>query len=659
MITASLPARNGRSRAFLILPRIQGKGMQRGRPRMPALAAAVVLLLAAAVFTPVAAMSLPANASSTSGQIQSLIQAAVSSRGYAATAIGAASVHGLDVTAAQAQLAAGDVQLAQANSDLSSGFNVAAGILAAQTAMSDYTSAAASASIALKNAGLTAYVDLSATESAVAEVNATVSVIASVQAKACASGSATVANASALAQACAQVSAEVKNATVDMRRAASITAQLSAGAATNVNLSDAAILVAQARAELNSASAGLRTVASFGYAARARAFLANVLLVVSAKANATIALQQSALSNYIGVGAALAGDVSTQASAIGNVTAAAGLLSSSVSAANGYLARVAANGTAVQEALLTSSSDLSNLTGTLALLIPVSSLTQIDADVSSTQTAVLAYNGSVSTLMGDTRAFGSTALSTTSTFAAAFHTDTQTAGTDGSVVLNDYAKVKADLSLLITAFPLLKAELGPLNATLYSDASAISSSRTALAGSAGSAQTQLNTTAALYGSFSTAVSSSKPGILALNDTVAPLASLVAEESLYLNSSSTASLRGSLLSLQAAAGSSLNFTDYAEAMLGATAGGFAASGAALASKGASLESQSSAAAQEVSHGSAYISADAEARAALVSTANAEFAHALALFASLQTAAGTSDVAHAEVSLYAAAGIAVPG
>ena len=647
---------NARSKRFLIPPANRAKSMRPPHGRRIVRNAVAALLLAGMV-TQAPLLWQPNASAQTAGQLSALVSVAQTSKTYAHSTVEAAASHGLEVGSAQAELSQGDSLLAQAQVDAQSGSNVAAGIQAAQGAMGDYTSAAVSASVALTNAGLTASVDYSAAVGAVAQVNATVSFMASLSAVACATGSGATSNASGAAKACTELGAQVASASADLKAASSVLVRAKGQADATASLSQAMSMVQLARAEVASAQADIATLASYTYSERGQAYVAANVLPISAKANATIKSEQSLLADLRQFGASLSAYSSSQASAAGNATVAVRGLSAAISQVD--LGSPGLTITAAQSTAGQVSSNMSGLLSLVSTLVATPLVTNLEDSIRACASSTSVYESALGEASATNGAFASTKLPAFSSYLSGVQADEASVQADGATYLSACAGVQTALVAVINAGGILPSTLAQLNAyeTAIVD----------LEGSAALTSSGVNTTLQQEASSLSNVQSeisSTLGVLSaslasifVNGTIVTAGSTfpsqATQEGVALNATASAALAGVGASVQAAAQSIADFVAAANATLGATIGSVGAGAGSLSAASAKLNTQFQTSMMSCNSATAFVTSDTATRMSEAAAGQGEIADAAQLFSSLEVSGGAAALARATLDFQLAA------
>ncbi len=605
------------------------------------LPAVTASLLLAGIFAPAAVLGQLGASNQTQGQLSTLVGVAQSSRAYASSTIDLAVSHGLNVSAAQAQLAEGDSFLATAQADAQSGSDISAGILAAQAAMRDYTYAAASASVALKDAGLTVSVDYAAAAGAVAEVNATASVVASVAAQVCAGAGTGASNSTALVQACAQVEANIAAATAHLKQAASLLVQASGSTTVGANYSQALSLIAEARAEVNATQSSLVTIASYTYSARGQAYVTAIIEPLSAKANATIAAEQSVLAGLNQFWLSFDAYSSSQTSAQASVTSSVSTLATAILQVN--TGAVSSNISASETTAAAVKADMWALLNISAIdLLPVAS--SIQASI----TATTSYQSSLATADSQSGAYAQTQLSSFSGYLSTMTSSQTDVQTKGAAYLSAYQTVVTDLSAL-TSITGVQAILDSLTSLQVS--ATVDGVNTALqqeTAAMGTVQTDIS-------SMDSVAASSSSAILVGSGLVSNITTLSAQAQAYLNATASAALSRTAAQVQVTAQTAASLVAAVNAATQATIGTFAASAATISGTSSTLSAETSASLTSTSNAIAYVHSDTQARISEAASGQADVSQALQLFSSLDVSGGATAMAQASLELQAASAV----
>ena len=607
---------------------------------------AVVGLLLAGIVTPVLCFGQPGASAQTQTQLAAMLGVAQASRSYAYSTVNSAASHELSVSSAQAKLAEGDSLLATAEADAQQGNNLAAGIHAAQAAMDDYTSAAVSASIALANAHLTLSVDYSAAVGAVTEVNATASFLASVAARACASGTASASGAGPISQACAELTAQDSAAAANLKDAASLLEGVSSQANATASLSQAMALVSMAREEVTAGQADLLTVASYGYSARAQSYIASVVLPLSAEANATIRSEQSLQENLAAVQGGLEAYAKTQAPAVANVTASLSALAEAIAQVNPAQTSSSVNSSASVASAV--NSDMSAL-----LSIPgIAALPSVSGAIQSCSSASSTYGTNLASAAAESNLFSGRLVAS---FGAYLDT-----------IKQDYASVVASGSSFSTAY---QAVIGDINTTIilaipgvqsiFNDLTSLQVG-SSVAGADSSLQAEtgaMERVEGAYNSATAAIASSKTSIL-MNSTLLATASSISNQGpTYLNLTAAGAVSTASDSIQTVVAAARSFMADANASMGATIGTLGESYTVLLNEGESLNASVNRSVTCAANAMAYVGSDASARVTEAASGRAQVSEALVLFSNRNIASGVSALAQGTLDLQAAASTGV--
>ena len=608
------------------------------QPERRWLPATMAVLLLAGIFTPLAVFGQAT--SQEQSQLAALVGAAESSGAYATSTVDYAAASGLSVGAAQAQLSQGNSLLATAQTDLQSGTGLGAGIQAAQGAMSAYEAAATSASVALSGAGLAASVDYYAALSAVAEVNETVGVIASVQAQACDSVGA-AASGTQHAQACAQVDAQLVSARTYLGQAASLLAQSSGHATASADVPQILVLVGQARTDVEACQALLLSIASYSYSQRSEAYLSEVIDPLYANANATIRAEESVMAELASFRTSWDAYAQGQASAAANVSAPASSLDAAISVVN--TGATATNIYAAQIVAGDVSADMStllNLTG----LVGQTSLLSLIQECNATS---VSYWGSLQTAGTWNGAYSQATLSGFSNYLGAGTTDYASAQSGGSAYESDCQAVIGSLAGYLTVLGVQ---------AIYDNLTSLQISAS-VSGVDSSLQQETNAMATVQdgiSSLTTAVTNGEAAILVTGDLLAAASSVSTQGGAYLNATVKASLGQVSAYASATAQAAQSFVASAQTCLQASIGTYSSTVASLSTSGTSLSAQTQASVSATATAVAYVQSDSQVRAAAVASGQADVAQALQLFSTQNVSAGVAAMAQASLEFQAASG-----
>ncbi len=631
------PRRNARSKAFLILTRVAASGM-RGRPKSSWLVILISCLIVGGLATPILAAGQTGPLPPTQAQLSALISAAEGSGLYARSVVGYASSHGISTASAQALISHGDAMLASAMADARSGAD-ADGALAVQAAMNAYTSAAASASVAIGNAGLAGSLDSYTVEQAIAEVNATASAVASVGASACGQAGVSLGGA-AMVQACSQVEAQVAAARSSLSEAAAYAAQANGSADAAGLLSQAMEMVFAARGNLNSTQAGLLTIASYGYVQRAGAYVTAVIDPLAAQANSTIASEESVNSSYSQFQKGFSSYAQAQAASVSSMESSTSMLSAAISAVD--TGAVGSNSTAAEGVSTQVNSDLSAL-----LALPgISVLAGVVSDIGSCQAAAGAFNQAVRAANSQSDGYSLATFSAFSAYLTAMDQDTSNVRSTGTAYVTSYQTVIADLASL---------QAVPGVATLYSDLAnlQVSGSVSGVESSLSQATVAMATVQTDISAYASAVTASAPAVSPQQTLLSAGTSAEADAQVYLNATGSAAMSQAAAAVQAVSQTAASLGVLASSSANSSIGAFAAAGAGVTSSGGALTAQTNSAVGFISAAAASLEADINFRIASTLAAQASIADALSLFSSLSVSRGVSDMAQASLDLRVAA------
>ena len=627
---------NDRSKGFLISSGDDALAMiaRSGRPWLPA---ATACLLFAGIFTPLVVFG-QASSSSQESQLAALVGAAVSSRSYASGAIGYAAAMGLSTSAAQAQLNQGDSLLATARADLQSGTGLAAGIQAAQAAMSAYDAAAVSSSLALGSAGLTASVDYDAALSAVTEVNATVNVIASVGAQACGTAGTAAPGAQAFVQACAQINAQLTSARADLVQAASLLVQSSGRIAATADVSQAVSLVAQARSDTQACQSLLLTVASYTYSQRGSAYVSAFVDPLYAEANKTLMSEESVMVNLTRYQSSWTAYTQSQSSAVAGVSSSGSALGTAISQVNtGAVSTGISAASATAGDVIADLSALLNITG-------ISALTNLASAIQACAAAATSYNNALASANSWSSAYGGTQLSAFSGYLNAGSSAAAIAQSDGSAYVSAYQTVVADLSAYVALVP----------PALYDSFTALPVSSTVTGANAALSQSvsAAATVQADISSLNTAVSTGEAAILVSSQLLSTASGVSTAGGAYLNATTKSSLGEVSATASATAQAAQSFVSSAQACLQASAGSYSSAAASLDASGVTLGAQTQGATSAAANAVIYLQSDMRIRTAALAGGKADLAEAFQLFSSPDVPAGVAAIARATLEFQAA-------
>jgi hypothetical protein len=601
------------------------------------LTAAIVCLLVGGILTSalVIGESRPSQT-----QLTALVSAAEGSRTYAYSVVDFAASHDLSVSAAQSQLTQGDSLLEGAQADAQSGTNTSAGIQLVQAAMRDYTHAAAAASLAINNAGLSASPDYSVAEDAIAEVNSSVAILASVSVDACAQLAVSTSSSSPLAQACSEAAGQVSAARASLNQAAALASQANGQAGANASYSQVLSLVAAARSDVSSTQSEIVTISSYGYAQRAGGYVSSVIEPLSAKANSTIAAEMSANASYASFRSSYDAYAQTQASSTTNIDSKASALATAVADANaGAVVSSAGTAEGVESKV---ASDLAAL-----LALPgLSAYPNVISDITAAQASAGSFKQAASAAGSEGGAYSQTQLQSFSSYLNTFDQDQASVQTSGTTYVSACQSVETDLSGLLQIIPGISAILADLNGLQ------ISGSVGGLESSMSDAASAMIAVQSDIGAYTTAVATQSSSVAMsaqLSDTAASAAT---DAETYINSSGAYSASQAESSVQAVAKGAASYLGSANSSAHTTVGAYASSEEALVASGTALEGETSASAASVTAVAGYLGSDLQARVSEAATGQADIASALQSFSSLNVSEGAALMGQGSLDLQSA-------
>lgn len=619
-----------------------------GRRLLPAAIACLVLV---GVFTPIV---LQGQAAPTGpNQLSVLIGAAESSKLYAHATVDYAVSHRLAVTGAQAQLNQGDSLITSAKADAQTGNNLAAGIQAAEAAMSAYTAASTEATLALSNAGLTASVDYYAAEDAIVEINATASAALSVAAQACANAGAAALNAAAFAQACSQVKAQVASARVHLGQAASLLIQANAHASAALNLTQALSLIASARGEVASCQSAVITIASYSYSARARAFITSVVVPLSAQANATIKADQSILANLTQLESTYAAYDRSQASAVSTVTSSAGAVSSAISQAQTDVASVSTRVSAAHNTEVQAQQDFAGVSTLIAPFTSVSAVASLQASIQAAESSATAYDSKANAAGNDASAFASIGINGLPAYLNMVQGDETSVSAAASAYTSACASVQAQLATVVNLG--IISGLAQWQTALSTDCSSVTSTTAGLGTALQTEVSEITTLQSDAISLGSAISASTSAILVANSLLSTAASVSAAGKAYVNATSSIALDKVSTEVQTTAHAAQSLIASANACLQSSVSAFSSSALALSNSAAALRTQSQSYVTTLVTASSYVNSDTHTRISEAATGQADVSRALQLFSGLNVSAGAAEMTNAYLEFQAASSV----
>jgi hypothetical protein len=605
---------------------------------------AVVSLLLAGVATPALYLGQPGASAQTQSQLVAMVSAAQTSRTYAYSTVNAAASHGLALGSAQSQLSAGDSLLVTAQADAQSGNNVAAGIQAAQAAMSDYTSAAVTAGVALTGANLTASVDYTAEIGAVAEVNSTASLVASVSSNTCANGGATVSNATAFSQLCADEKTRIAAATSNLKLASSYLIQANGNA--TVNLSEVRTLVGMARAQVTVGWQDLAALASYTYTSRGGSYVSSALLPLSAQANATVKAELSLRANLTAFQNEFSAYAISQSSAVANITSTGSALVSAIGYVN--TDTVSSNISASETAAALVKSNMSSLLEILG----ISSFPSVIADIQASNTATSSYIAALVSARSQIADFSESPLSYFGSYLGIMDQDRATVLANGTAYVSAYQKVVEDIDTsAILAIPGVQAIYNGL--TSLQVAVNVSSTNHALqteTDAMGNVEVGIN-------SVASAVASARSAISVVDSLNATANFILIRASAFLNSTGMYYMGELASGVQDVAGQAHEFTIAANSTLSTSIVAFDAFYSSEGTLVMPLNGVTQGSIRAASDVVAYVNSDTSARISTAASGQAEISDAMSLFSKLNISAGVAAFAQATVYFQAASSASV--
>ena len=611
-----------------------------GKKRMAA--SMVCLLLVAGLAIPIFAAAGSGASAQTPAQLSAMISAGQGSAVYAKSVVDYAASHGLSVSQAKSLLGEGDTLLAAAQADALAGTDISGGVQSVQAAMKDYTAAAASASVAIGDAGLSVGIEAATVEQAITQVNASVAVVVSAAAAVCVEATGTSTGTATLAQSCAQLDAQVTSASLSLSQAASLSAAAQGQVGASADLSQAMALVEAARANLNSTQSALQAIASYGYVQRSGAYVDSVIIPLMAQANSTVAAEGSVNATYAEFQQAYSSFTKAQASSEGDVSSGASALAVAIAAVN-----MGAVTSTASAAVIVASQVSSNLSALLG--IPGITLLQgVVSDIQGCQSATSSFIAAADVASSDGSAYSQTTLSAFQAYAAATSQDASNVQTSGNAYAAAYQKVLSDLSTLtgVPGVSAIYANLAGLQ---------VSGSVNGVTGSLSQAATATATVQGDITAFENVVAGQAPQILVPSSLLVAATSQTIDARTYLNATGSAAMSQVSASVQALSQAASLFVADANSSYGGTVGAFASSASGLTADGSTIVAQAAASVRTASAAAAYLGSDLGFRIADRLSAQAELSAAVRFFSGLDIADGAAAVAQASLELQAAASV----
>ena len=493
-------------------------------------------------------------------------------------------------------------------------------------------------------AGLTAPPDYRVAEGALAEANATASIVASAAARACGSTVAENSTSGPFAQACAGTESQTAAAMLHLRQAATVLAHSSGHENSTVGYSDSQSLISAARSELGLAASDLEAVASYSYSQRGNAYVDAVLMPISAKANATIRSETSFQAGFDRLASRLSAYAASQATAVNGVATSVSTLSQSILLVDA--SAVSSNVSSSQASTTAVTSDMNDL-----LAIPgIAALASVVGDIHSCSNEAASYNSSLANARSQSDAFTQAQVSSFSAYLSAFNGDAASVQNSGSAYVESCQAVINDLKALLNVPGVQGIYNGLVALNLTGGTSSTNASLVQVAAAMATVQMDI-------GSASSEIAQSRSSILVNASLAAEAASLSAQGPMYLNVTAATSLDQTAYYTQTVSTTSLSFMSSANATLQGTMGAVASSSVTVLATGSSLLGATSG-----EYGSAlwyaelaheYIMSDVQARSSDVTSANTEITHALQLFSGQSVPEGVAAMAQAYLTLEAAA------
>jgi hypothetical protein len=476
----------------------------------------------------------------------------------------------------------------------------------------------------------------------VTEVNATASFIARVAAQACAEAEVTGSNSSAFAQACAQAQAQTTSANAHLDQAASLLAQASGQAAASANLTQALSLVALARGEVNASQSDLVTIASYTYAQRGQAFLTSVVLPLSAKANATVDAEMSALANLTQFQTAYSAYAQSQGTATANVKSSASVLQAAISAVD--TSSVSSSISAAQS----TSADVSSEMSALLNLAGLATMTSVVGDIHACASASSSYQATLGSAESQSSAYTQAQLPSFSGYLSAMVSDASAVQSAGSTYVSSCQAVTTDLSTLL---------LIPGVQTIYNVLVGLQISGTASSANS-SLQTEsssMTTVQSDIASMTSAITTSESSILVGSTLVSAASTASNQCTVFLNETGAAAVANVSASLGTTAQAAQSFVAEANLSTNGTIGAFSSGAATLSTAVSSLSAQTKSSLTTTTTAVGFVHSDINSRVSEVTSSQVDVSQAFQLFSSLNVSAGASAMAQACLELQAAASV----
>ncbi|HZW84840.1 MAG TPA: hypothetical protein VFE91_02925 [Nitrososphaerales archaeon] len=602
-----------------------------------------LVLLTAAALVPAVELAVAGGSTPTRAQLGLMVSTAESSRAYAAGLVAFGASHGVTSTDANAALSSGDALLASAQTELSSGANLAGGISDAQGAMSSYSSAAADASLSLEQHGLTGSVDVDAVAGSVALVNSTIEAMVRAQASACASVGAS--SNSTLVAACAAASSAVSNAALDLKAAVSALARINAGASESVALPGASASLASAKEELGNASMYIQVASAYGYSARGSAFRTSVLDSLSASANSSIRAEAAALASIDGVGQSLGANMNALASANGDLST----LSTNVLATKfeSLSASVSSSQSTAVEVDSTMSSFLTLLNG-----LALTGDAPLIASISACQSSTTSYSGSLTPELSASADFGASSATSYDTYLTSYQAEAQSALTAQGLYVASFRSVQSNLSAFIKTLIVVPPQLVTENTTLAALGGGVVSTTEDLSGKLQTQVTALGKVEADLGAVKQAFITDSSGLDVSVSLLTVIEGTYQNVSAFVGPQGYAAVSTAATGISSSANATSSFLAAVQSALSGSVSQLNSSTTTLLAAGAAAQVSENSTASSLAHASAVVSAALTSRESESSSGRLLVYQALRLFSAQDVSAGVASMDEAQFLFYEA-------
>ena len=340
--------------------------------------------------------------------------------------------------------------------------------------MNDFTNASAGASISIQNSRTNASLQIAASLDSINASNSTATQLSSTISLACATNPTNSSYNSQFHTDCTSGGSYIGFATTDLKQASLLLVTSETSQSASV-IGQAENWITDANGNLSLAATVISQLSQFSYAQRAQEYIAGPLASSLTTANDTVLAQKNLVASFGADFSSYQAFSSQQTSAIGSIESAATSTSSAASTASTGLSSVSTSSSSEQVQLSQVATDMSELSIQIPAALPSNLLSQLQADISSVQSATTTSSNSISGLQSGIGSFNQVTLNSLSSFSGTFQIAFNTAESNNQALLTSCTSLQTELDSLANEFPLLTI-LGTWYTTLTNLDQSLSSS---------------------------------------------------------------------------------------------------------------------------------------------------------------------------------------